>query len=168
MAIDVSGISVIAPVLAFLLVVFVVAAILFKTKILGENKWVQIFVSLIVASLFVVSAGTREYVLTVIPWFGVLVVSLFIIMFLVGFVGAKAEFMQKGIGIVAVIIIGLVFLFSAFVVFSDVLVNTVGGGGEGSEATSIVFSWLFSARIGGAILLIIASALVSWILVKAK
>src|SRR3989344_383893 len=119
MAVDLSGITLIAPIIAYLLVFLVSAAILFKTEVLGENRWVQIFVSLLIASLFVAFAGTREYVLTIVPWFAVLVISLFFVLFLVGFLGGGADFMKKGIGVVVIVIIGLIFLVSGFVVFSD-------------------------------------------------
>ena len=42
MAVDLSGITLIAPIIAYLLVFLVSAAILFKTEVLGENRWVQI------------------------------------------------------------------------------------------------------------------------------
>jgi len=159
MAVDLSGITLIAPVLAYLLVFLVSAAILVKTEVLGENRWVQIFVSLLIASIFVSFAGTKDYVLTIVPWFAVLVLSLFFVMMLIGFMGDKADFMKKGIGIVVVVLLGLIFLISGFVVFSDVLFEYLAIGSELE---------LLSPRVYGAVLLAVVSAVAAWILVKIK
>ena len=159
MAVDLSGITLIAPVLAYLLVFLVSAAILVKTEVLGENRWVQIFVSLLIASLFVSFAGTKDYVLTIVPWFAVLLMSLFFVLMLIGFMGDKADFMKKGIGVIVVILLGLIFLVSGFVVFSDIIFEYFATG-VGLE--------LLSPRIYGAILLVIVSGVAAWILVKAK
>ncbi len=168
---DVSGISLIAPILTFLLVALVVGVVLAKTKILGENKWIQVFIALIIASIFISAAGTRSYVLTIVPWVAVLVVSLFFMLLILGFVGEKAEFMYKGIGVIFVIILALVFLFSAFVVFSDVIIGYIPGetfGSTGDAETLRLVNTIYSPRIMGAILLIVVSGIVSWILVRGK
>ena len=69
-AVDVSGISYFAPILAFLIVFVIIFAVLNKTKIFGEvNNWVLLFVSFLVATVFVSAAGVRDYVLTITPWF---------------------------------------------------------------------------------------------------
>jgi len=169
---DISFITYFGQILAFLLVAFVVGAILGMSKILGESKWVQSLVALFVASIFVASAGARDYVLSVVPWVIVLVLALFFILLIFGFIGKDADFMKKGIGITVLIALGLIFLITAFVVFSEVLVGYLPGPGFGSGDTGlgglVFFDWLYSARVGGAILLLVASALVAWVLVKGK
>lgn len=173
MPVDTSGIVLIAPILAFLIVFVVVYAILFKTKLIGENNWVLAFVSFAVASLFVSVAGTREYVLTIIPWFAALVVSSFLLLALLGFVGVKADSsLYKGAGVVFAVILGIIFLVSGFVVFSDVIVNYLPGPGYGGADSDqnviVVLNQLYSSRIFGAIILLGLSALVSWVLIKSK
>lgn len=168
---EISAIAYFAPIAAFLLVFIVSFAILAKTKLLGESNFVQLFISLLISALFVSAIGVREYVQTIVPWFAVLLISLFLVLALVGFVGKPAEFMQKGIGIVFVVLLGFVFLVSAFVVFSDVLVNYIPGPfyGAGGDVRALLFTdWLYSPRVLGALSLIIISAVVSWILVKSK
>lgn len=168
---DLSSIAFFAPIAAFLLVFLVSAAILFKTEILGENRWVQIFVSLLIASIFVSAVGARELVETIVPWFAVLLVSLFLVLVLVGLVGKDAAFLHKPAGIIAAVGLGIVFIASAFVVFSDVLIGYLPGPGFGTggslEAT-IFLDWLYSPRVAGAILLVVISAAVSWVLVRVK
>src|SRR3989338_5683657 len=121
MAVEVAGISYFAPLLAFLIVFIVVFALLNKTKILGEEKFVQLFVSFLIATIFVSAAGVRDYVLTITPWFAVLVISLFFVLLIMGFVGKQADFMQKGVGITAIIVLVIIFLVSGFIVFSGAI-----------------------------------------------
>ena len=81
-----------------------------------------------------------------------------------------SDFMKKGIGVVVIVIIGLIFLVSGFVVFSDVIVNYIPGPsfGGGDENATFLLEWLYSPRVMGAVLLVIVSAIAAWILVKAK
>jgi len=168
---DLSAITYFAPIAAFLIVFIVLFAVLTKTKLLGDNKWVVLFVSFLIASIFVSVAGARQYIQTIIPWFAVLIVSLFLILILVGFIGKPAAFLNKGVGVAFVILLAIAFLISGFMIFSNVLVSYLPGPGFGTgdnfEAT-IALDWLYSPRVAGAILLILISAGVSWILVKAK
>jgi hypothetical protein len=171
MAADLSGMTFFAPIAAFLIVFIVTFAVLTKTKLLSENNWVVLFVSFLMASIFVSVAGARQYIQTIIPWFAVLLISLFLLLVLVGFIGKPAEILTKGIGIVFVIFLGIVFLVSGFFIYSNVLVNYLPGPGfgTGSNTDATMFlDWIYTPRVGGAILLVIISAAVSWVLVKAK
>jgi len=171
MTVDVSFIGYFGPILAFLIVFVVVYAILFKIKILGDHWASNLFVALVVAAIFVAAAGARDFTLTVIPWFAVVVISLVFLMVIIGFVGKEAAFMNKTVGVIFVIVLGLVFLISAFVVFSESITPYLPGpsfgGGDNMGATAF-FDWLYSPRVGGAILLIVIAAIVSAVLVKAK
>ena len=84
MALDLSGIGTLIPVFGFLLVFTVVFALLAKTKALGEQRWVHVFVSFVVAIITVASANAIEYVKTITPWFAAFVVSILFISLLVG------------------------------------------------------------------------------------
>jgi hypothetical protein len=166
MAVDISGISYFAPIAAFLLVFIVSFAIFHKTKILGESKFIQIFISFIIAVLFVSAAGVRVYTQVIIPWVAVLLISLVFIMAITTFIGKDMEFLHKGIGIGAVILLAIIFLVSAFFVFSHVITSYLPGQnfGSGADPNVITFlDWLYSPRVIGAILLVIISAAVSWI-----
>tara|TARA_Y100000310_G_scaffold302882_1_gene340701 strand:- start:3165 stop:3683 length:519 start_codon:yes stop_codon:yes gene_type:complete len=169
MAADISAIAFFAPIAGFLLVFIVIYAILARAKILGDDKiWLNLFVALFIASIFVSVVGVRQLVQTIVPWFAVLFISLFLILLLTKFVG-NIEFMEKGIGIAFVILLGIVFLVSAFVVFSDVIVKYVPGPGYGfggDDNVLTITDWIYSPRVGGAILLVLISAVVAWVLVK--
>lgn len=158
MAIDISGISYFAPVAAFLVVFLIVFAMLNKTKLIGENAWVQLFLSLLIATIFISGAGVRDYVLTITPWFAVFVVSLFFILFIIGFVGKPVEFLTKGIGVMFVIALIIVFLISGFVIFSEYLIPFLPGGRVGQD--------IYGTRVFGALVLLLISAAVSWVLVR--
>jgi hypothetical protein len=170
-AADLSGISFFVPIAAFLIVFIVVFLVLKKTKLLGEHDWVLLFISFLMAIIFVSVAGARQYIQTIVPWFAVLIISLVFLLLIVGFVGKPTEFLTKGIGIAFVIFLALVFLITGFFIYSSALAHYLPGPGFGTgdnlEATMFL-DWVYTPRVGGAILLIIISAGVSWILVKAK
>ena len=169
MAADLSSITFFAPIAAFLLVFIVSFAIFAKTKVLGENKFVQIFLSFIIAVLFISAAGVRVYTQVIIPWIAVLLISLVFILAITGFIGKDLNFMNKGIGIAAVIILALIFVISAFFVFSNIISSYLPGPsyGNGADPQLIFFlDWIYSPRIIGAILLVVISAIVSWVLVR--
>lgn len=165
MAADISFINYFAPIFVFLLVFIVLYALLVKTKVLGEAKWVSIFISFIVASLFVSMAGAKDYIYSIAPWFALLLVSMFFLFVVLAFAG-KAD-INKGVGVAVAIILGIVFLVALFSVFSYLMTSLPGSIG-GSADHSPFLNWLYSSRVSGAVLLIIISAIVAWVLVKAK
>ncbi|MCX8158942.1 MAG: hypothetical protein N3D20_01475 [Candidatus Pacearchaeota archaeon] len=155
MAIELSAFNDLLPIFSFLLIFISVFAIFAKTKILGENKWVQLFISFVIASVFITTSGAREFVIKMTPWFAVFVVLLIFILALIGFSG-KVAFLEKGIGVIFVVGLLVLFLVSAYMSFGDI-------------SNFVKFkNWLFSPRIYGALFLIIISAVVSWVLVKSK
>jgi hypothetical protein len=171
MAADVSAIAFFAPIAAFLLVFLVSYAVLMKTKIIGEGRWVLLFVSFLIASIFVASGGVLDFVQTFVPWVAVLLISLFFIMMLIFFMGKEVSFLQKPIGVLVIVALGIIFIVSAFGVFNDVLIGYLPGPGFGSTGDAGALSlldWIYSPRVSGAILLIVISAGVAWVLVKAK
>ena len=168
---DVSAITYFAPIAAFLIVFIVIYAVLLKTKLLGDNKWIALFFALFVASIFISLAGARQYVQTIVPLFAILIVSLVFLLILIGIIGKPTESFHKGIGLAAVIIFTLVFLITGFILFSHLIVGYLPWStfGYNTNPNALpAFEWLYSSRVAGAILLIIISAAVSWILVKTK
>ena len=168
---DASAFAYFAPVWAFLAVFIIMFALLAKTELLGEGKWLNLFVSFVIASIFISAASVQQYVLTIVPWMAVLVISLFFILVLIGFIG-KSEWMHKGVGITVVIAAIVVFVVSGVKVFYTVLSPYFPGSadyGLGATAEGLVFTdWLFSGPVLGAIFLLALSGIVSWVLVKAK
>lgn len=154
--VDLSLIQDYLPILVFLLVFTVVFAVLAKYKILGESKYVNLFVSFIIATMFVGLTSAREYVLSITPWFAVFVIVSFLLFALAGFVGNVPEGLKKGVGAGLVVALLVLFLVSAYYSFSSV---------PFIERAS---DWAFKPRVYGALLVVVLSALVSWVLIKAK
>src|SRR3990172_9377480 len=103
MAVDLSLIQNYLPILSFLLVFTVMFAVLAKYKILGESKFVNLFVSFLVATIFVGLTSARDYVAFVTPWFAVFVIAVFFLLVISGFAGKVPAGLTKGIGVIAVI-----------------------------------------------------------------
>jgi hypothetical protein len=152
--VDLSLIQSYLPILAFLLVFTVVFAVLAKTKLLGESKFVNLLVSFIVATLFVAATSMRDYVIKITPWFAVFVIALLFILAIVGFSGKVPDMLKNGLGIVFVIGLLILFLVSAFYSFSS------------EPYITSVTDWITTPRVYGVFLLIAASAIASWILVR--
>jgi hypothetical protein len=133
-----------------------VFAVLAKYKILGESKFVNLFVSFLTSTIFISLTSAREYVISITPWFVVfIVVSLFILV-LVGFGGKVPEGFTKGLGIILVIALLAVFLISAYNTFSS------------TPFAESISNWISKPRIYGALILLVISAIVSWVLIKVK
>lgn len=154
MATDLSLIQNYLPVLAFLLVVTVVFAVLAKTKVIGESKWLNLFLSFIVATMFVSVTSAQQYLLNMTPWFAVFIVSMTFLLLVIGFSGKVPEGLQKGIGVLLVIGILILFLISGFYTFS-------------SDSFVVNFrEWITTPRIWGSVVIIVVAAIASAILTR--
>ncbi|MEK6889111.1 MAG: hypothetical protein AABW80_03315 [Nanoarchaeota archaeon] len=166
--VDLSAVGYILPIVSFLLVAIVSFVVISSSKIV-EEKWLQIFLSLFIAVLFVSFGSAREYVEDVVPWFVILLISAFLVFLLTGFIGKDVDFMKKGIGVIFVVLLFIVFIVSGIVVFSGSITPYLPGnlGYEGGNPEVLnFFDWLYSPRVGGAVLLIIVSALLAWVLAR--
>lgn len=161
---DVSAVTYFAPIAAFLLVFLICALVFLKIKIVGENKWMAIFVSLLIAALFVSFGSVRRYVEVVTPWFAVFIISLFFILMITAFSGNVPEGFQKGVGILFVLGLLAAFVISGIFIFSDQLGPWLPGSVEATG--NPLYGWLSSPPVIGAIILIILTIGVSWVLIK--
>ncbi len=171
MPVDLSAFAHIVPVFAFLLVFIVAAAILSTREILGKSKWIAVFVAFFIASIFIATINARVYVETITPWFAAMMISLFFVLIITGLVSKSTDAFHKPLGIIFIIIMGIIFITSGFIVFSNVIIPYLPGPGYGLGArpeTLYFFDWVYSPPVLGTLILIIASAIVTWILVKAK
>jgi hypothetical protein len=154
---SVSMIGYFMPIFAFLLVFIVIYALLIKTKVLGDNQPVILFVSFILSSFFVIQASLVEFVRFTSGWFSLVVIVVFFLIALLGFLPGKEpfEFLGKGnwfswavLGVVVA-----VFIISAVYVFNW----AVNWG--------MVQSW-FDTGWFGMILLLVIAAIVSFKITK--
>jgi hypothetical protein len=169
--VDLSGIEYFVPLIGFILVFVIIYAVLNKTKVF-ENLWLELFISFLVSTLFISVIGPLEYIQAITPWFAILLVSLFFILVLTGFVGDKDDALKKLIGQVFVYILLLVFLVAAFFVFSSMITPYIPGSayyGSGANKDFLkLISWTYESKTAGAFWLILVSALASWILVRSS
>lgn len=108
-------ISYFSPLLVFLIVGILSFLILCKFQL--GNGWVQGFLALFIAMLFVSATNTTDYISKIIPWsVTLLVVGFFIIMTLTFVMGSTKSFMMP-LAIVGLIIILFIAIVSAFGAF---------------------------------------------------
>lgn len=110
--IDLTPVSYLLPVFSFVLVFVLVFAILKKTEILGDNNFINALISLIMAVIFISFSDVRGYVEQVSPWFVVLVVAMFFVLLLGGFMLAKdiGEIARPATAWVFIGLLALIFL----------------------------------------------------------
>lgn len=151
---DVSWLAYYMPLFGFLFVFTVMYALLAKTKILGEAMGTNLIVSFIFAIIFISFAPGVRYVQTVLPWFVVLIISLFFFLLIVGFSQKEMDkFMKPWIAWVFIGLLAVIFLWSAIVVFNPFL-------------QPYIDRFTYDDRISGAVLLLIVAGAASWVLTR--
>lgn len=109
------------PIFAFLLVFVVVYAILKKTEILN-NTAVSLFVSLIIASFFVIQTQLVDFVMLTSSWMAVIAVVLFFLFVVLAFIPREKSLdFIKGkswFGIVILILMVIFFLVASGYIFN--------------------------------------------------
>ncbi len=165
---DVSGISYFLPLLTFLVVFLVAYAVAKKTEFF-DSEGLKLFVAFLIAIIFISAAGPRAYVESIVPWFVVLLISFFLIVAMLAFVGFNGW--HSGLGKAFAIIAIVVFVISGIFVFSSYFSPYLpwnSGAGANPDVLHIT-DWFFSPRVFGAILLLIVTAIISFVIFyKAK
>ena len=154
MAIDLTWLSYYVPIFGFLFVFTMIFAVLAKTKILGESPFVNLLISFIFGIIFVTFVPGVIYVQTIIPWFVILMISLFFLLMIVGFSQKEIDsFMKPWITWLFIGLLVVMFLWSAIVVFNPFFQGYIN-------------NLIYSERFFGAALLFIVALLASWILTR--
>lgn len=166
MAAEISAfLNFLVPIGVFVLVFVIIYAILRTSKLLGGVAAIDVIVGIIIAVIFASISSARDYIKTVAPWFVILVVAVFFVIFILSFVAGKFSG-PKWVGIVFLILLALVFIFAAFKVFNiNPFVNGGDGQAEDSAFLSLIY-WILQENVLGAILLIIIAAIVVWVVIK--
>ena len=166
---DFSWLSYFMAIFGFLLVYIVVYAILTKTKILGENAFINSITAFILAIVFISFSPGVSYIGIITPWFVILVVSLFFFLVIVGFSQKEIDkFMKPWISWIFIVILLIIFLVAAIKVFNPILGPYLpGDSGDDANPTLLkVARFAYSDRFLGAVLLLIIALIVSWIVTK--
>ncbi len=150
--------------LAFLLVFFVTYALLAKTKLIGDNNFIHLISSLLIAAVFVASPNAKELTIVTIPWLAVLIVVVFVVILLFTFLHGKLEDVVESplVSIIIIIIILVIFLTAAINVFGPFLSQYLPGPNQKAGIISFILN---PAVLGGVVLTIIA-AIASYVLTK--
>jgi len=154
MPVSLSGLSYFMPVFSFLFFFFLVYALLAKTKILGENNFVHVLISLLLAVFFIVNVSLVDFVSFSSAWVVVFFVCLFFILILIGFTHGKVDVIMKPF--VAWIL--LIALIVFFIISSAYVFNW-------AVNWPVVWDWFYTDWFGLVLLLVIAG-IVSWVLTK--
>jgi len=156
MVVSLAAIGTILPVISFLFIFILVYALLVKTEILGDNNTISLFISLIIASFFIVNVNLVAFTQLNVSWFVVFIVCLFMILLMLNFVGKDAtEFFvkeKKFAGVIVALVI-IMFLVSASYTFNWAI------------SLAVFESW-FDNEWFGMVLLIVVAGLISWVLTK--
>lgn len=149
MVMDISGISYFLPAFSFTLVLVVVYAVLNKTGVIGGSKAIQAVVAIVLSLIFISLADVRIFVEKVTPWFGVLVIAMFFIIFFAYF-GLKEpdKFMKPWIIFVFIGLLVIVFLVQGYHTF-DV---------AGNPDYLSVKDWLYDEKVAGTLWLVLFAA----------
>jgi hypothetical protein len=154
MAIDVSWLAYYMPIFGFLFVFTVIYAVLAKTEILGGSPFTNVLVSFIFGIIFISFAPGVNYIQTIIPWFVILILSLFFLMMIVGLAQKDMDkFMKPSLAWAFLGLLVVIFLWSAIVVFNPYLKPAID-------------RFLYSERLSGAVLLAIVAAAAAWVLTR--
>ncbi|MBR9704358.1 hypothetical protein GOV12_03025 [Candidatus Pacearchaeota archaeon] len=172
-SINLAGLYFFMPIFSFLFVFIVTYAILFKTKILGESQFVNILVGLIIAIIFMSFStstfSTDTYIRTIIPWFAVLFVSVFLVLLLMGLSTKDlGSIMTSKFAWAVAIILIVIFVIAAIRVFNPVLDPTYGVASGDSPQIISQLRDIFGGPVGGGILLVIIAIIVAYVISRAK
>ncbi len=168
MPMDITFITYFLPLFAFLLVFVIIYALLSKTEVLGESKFVHILVSFIIAIIFISVSSIRQYVTSVVPWFSVLIVAIFFILLIVGFSQKDFTIIKPWFTWVFVILLIIVFLVAAVKVFNKQLGPYLPESDEEPDSSFglRLKNFLYSQEFLGTLLLLVIAVIVSWVITK--
>ena len=152
--ISLSGLTYFLPIVSFFFVFVLIYALLKKTNILGDNNWVAVFISFLLAASFIARASLVEFVSFSSAWFVVFLVCIFMILFMIAFTHGKIDVVMKPWVAWAI----LVLLIAFFVISSAYVFNW-------ATNWDVIRSWAYTDWFGMVVLVIIA-AFVSWMLTK--
>ena len=155
--IDITGIGFFMPLISFVFATMVMFAILQKFKILGESGGINIVVAVILGIIFASVSDTRSFVESVIPYFTILVIIGFFVLFLGLFMTAGSKSItHPAVGWVFIGILAIIILVSAFSSFNIA---------SNPDYTTFKDS-IFTAEYAGSIWLVIVAIVVGIIITR--
>jgi hypothetical protein len=167
MALDVSWVAHGLPIYALLLIIGVSYAVLAKTKILGDSKAINAFISLIFSVIFISFSSVREYVVNVTVWFTVLITGAFFFLLMIVFIVKDPAKFFKPLGIVFIILLSLVIIVAIFYTFPGTQAYLPGQSESGANSTLINLKhFMLQDSVLSGILLLIAAAIAIFVVTR--
>ena len=165
MAIDISGLNFFMPVFSFLFVFVIVYVLLARFKVVVESKFANVLISFIIAIIFMSFSSLKLYVQTIIPWFVVLLVIVFLVL-LMGLFTSKDWVPKSWFAWIVIIILIIIFLISAIKVFNPVFNPDLGiTSGQGTSMLEQLGGYFKGGFLGSLLLLVIAG-IVAWVITR--
>ena len=139
----------------FLLIFFIIFAILEKTKILGENKQIDALVAFVIGFIFVTAVFPKEMATNLILFLTIAIVIVFIILLLWGFIageeGLKLSGAPKGIkwaiGIFILIVVAIAVLWAAGVDTASLVDKIFHASWSSTLWTNLIFIVLVAVAL---------------------
>lgn len=169
MPLDISGLNFFMPVFSFLFVFVIIYAILFKTKVLGESKFILLMVSFVISVVFMSFSSMELFVRTILPWFVVLFVIVFLVLLIAGLSTKNLDnIMTSKFAWVIVSILVIIFLIAAVKVFNPILHPDliITSGEEGESFVTQLTDFFGSSKVIGSVLLLIIAGIVAWVITR--
>jgi len=167
MAIDVSAFNYFMPLFGFLLVFVVSYALLAKAKFLGENKFIIILVSFILAIIFVTVSSARQIVLKIVPWFAVLAVLILLIALIIAISQQKIDaIMKPGVAWAFIAVLIVMFIIAAIIVFTPILAPVWEEQPDASPTLVAIKQFITAQNVLGAILVLVVAAITAWVITR--
>lgn len=167
MAIDVSWIGEGMPFFAFALVFIIAYAILAKTKILGEGKWINAILSLIFSVIFISFSSVREYLINVTLWFTVLITIVFFFLLTIVFIIKEPDKFMKPLAIVFIILLSLITIIAIFYTFPSTQAYLPGQSESGANSFLLSFKhFILEERVLSGLLLLVTAIIVGFIITR--
>jgi len=168
MVLDVSGLNFFMPVFAFLFVFVVIYAILLKSRVFGDIPFAYFLTSLVVSVIFMSFSSLELYVRTLVPWFVVLFIVVFLVLMIAGFSTKSLDkIMTSKFAWVVVTILVIIFLIAAIKVFNPIFhPDLIISSGEGTSMMDQLRGFFSSSKVAGSVLLLVIAAVVAFVISK--
>ncbi len=158
---DVGLLEFFLPVFSFLFVMILSYAILQKSNVLSDNKYINWALALGIGVLVLFSGSTLTLINIVVPWFVILFIFISLLFAIFMFMGSKPDDLWKEIGGKATIVIISILLLAISIgqAFGPIFSPYGDGDGDGDKTTrSETIKTIFHPRVLGAVFIIIVAA----------
>lgn len=152
--------------LLVLIVAWILAFIGFKLLKIEAPTWSVVVLSCLLALMFASSTSATSYIADLIPLFVIIMVTIFLVIFILAFTGNFAMFQKPLaiIGFIVAVLLILVLAFNRFPAMSQMLPGT--SDSHLTREMANFKDWLYSETVVNSIIFIASIVLVGFFLIK--